>query len=251
MDYIVDTEYFDVKITNKIAVIHLKNNVYELVTHLNESERLMEIIRDSEYDENIDALLVLNEENCFGEKMYDDFINKIIEQRSLEEQQAPTFTEKVLRFREINILNKMVMGLAEYQKLLYFGLRGDVVTPFFGTSLTADFRFATDNCKFVLAHNKFGLHPTAALPFFLAQKLGHSQAMEIVLGKEISGEEAMGLGLLNNLLPAEDFEKECINLILSQYNCKACTVRRTKQLVNFSRRDLKEYFKYEASLLNY
>ncbi len=250
MNYIIDTEYFETDIINHIAVIRLKNNVYNLVTHLDDSEKMMEFVRKTEYDENIHALLVVNEEESFGEKMYDSFINKIIEQQSLEKKEAPTFTEKTLRFREINILNKIVMGLAEYQKLFYFGLLGEVVTPFFGTSMTADFRFATNDCHFILSHNKFGLHPTAALPFFLSQQLGHSKAMEIILGDKLSCNEAYSLGLINKLLPKDKFESRCIDHILSQFNCRSCTVRRTKQLVNFSRRELKDYFKYEASLLN-
>ncbi|MFC2106738.1 enoyl-CoA hydratase-related protein [Bacteroidota bacterium] len=250
MTYNIDTEYFETKAIDDIAVIRLKNNVYKLVTHLDESEKMMNFIRQTEYDEKIHVLLVINDNKIFGEEMYDSFINGIIEQQSLKRKEAPSFAEKTLRFREINILNKIVMVLAEYQKLLYFGMVGDVVTPFLGTSLAADFRFASDQTQFIFSHNKFGLHPTAALPYFLSKQLGHSKAMEIVLGDKLSCEKAFDLGLVNKLLPIENFENACIDHIKAQFNCKSCTVRRTKQLINFSRRDLKDYFHYEASLLN-
>ena len=250
MTYSIDTEYFETKVIDNIAIIRVKNNVYKLVTDLDESEKVMNFIRQTEYDDNIYALLLINDNEVFSEKMYDSFINGIIEQQSLERKEPPSFTEKILRFREINILNKMVIGLAEYQKLLYCGLVGEVVTPFFGTSMAADFRFVTDQTQFILSHNKFGLYPTAALPYFLSQQLGHSKAMEIILGDKLSCEKAFDLGLINKLLPFDNFENACIDHIKANFNCKSCTVRRTKQLVNFSRRELKDYFHYEASLLN-
>ncbi len=101
-----------------------------------------------------------------------------------------------------------------------------------------------------MAHNKFGLHPSGALPYFLCHYMHHSKAMAVQLSQSITVEEAHELGLINDIFTPDHFDELCMEEVLSYLHCKTCTVRRTKQLTNFSRRGLNEYFQYEASLLN-
>ncbi len=251
MNYFIEREAFHTEKRDHIAVIKIKDKVFDLVTDLDESEHLMDFIKQTEYDNSIMAILFLNEPGCIGEEAYDQFIRKILETNiSASKEDSPRFSKKNIRFRKINILNKIIRGIASYQKLSFMGIHGEVVTPFIGTALSADFRFASKDCRFIMAHNKFGLHPSGALPFFLSNYMSHSKSMAIQLGQEITVEEAKDLGLVNEIFTNDHFDELCMEEVLSYLHCKTCTIRRTKQLTNFSRRDLNDYFQYEASLLN-
>lgn len=251
MSYFIERESFLTFQKDHLAIIKIKDKVFNLVTDLDESEFLMEFIKKTEYDNKIMAILILNEPGCFGESVYDQFIHSILDRNlGASKEETPSFGKKNLRFREINILNKIIRGIAAYQKLSFIGANGDVVTPFFGTALAADFRFASTQTRFLMAHNKYGLHPSGALPFFLTHYMHHSRAMEVQLSQSLSAEEAQELGLINEIFTTDHFDELCMEEVLNYLHCKTCTIRRTKQLTNFSRRDLNEYFQFEADLLN-
>jgi enoyl-CoA hydratase/carnithine racemase len=251
MSYFIEREAFYTEKRDSIAIIKIKDKVFDLVTDLEESEYLMEFITQSEYDNEISALLFLNEPGCFGEDKYDKFIHEILgrhEEKSKDE--VPTFSHKNIRFREINILNKIIRGIAAYQKLCFIAINGEVVTPFIGAALAADFRFASNKSRFIMAHNKYGLHPSGALPFFLTHYMHHSAALGIQLSEGFTVEKAKELGLVNEIFTSDHFDDLCIEEVFSYLHCRTCTMRRAKQLTNFHRRELNDYFQYEAGLLN-
>jgi enoyl-CoA hydratase/carnithine racemase len=140
--------------------------------------------------------------------------------------------------------------MANIHCLVVSGLQGTVVTPFVGTAMVADFRYASENAVFSMAHNRHGLHPSGGLPFFLSSYLHHSKALEMMMGENILAKDALDLGLINKLLPNEDFIEQLVKEIQPYLKLPICTIRDTKRLTNFSRKALGEYFEYEGSLLN-
>ncbi len=251
MDYNVDRESFKTYQDNQVAIIKIKSDVFDLVTDLEESELILDYIKKTEYDPEIKALLVINEPGSFREEEYDKFIKEIIEHDHQPDQNVnPNFIQKNTRFREINIINKIIKGIIDYHKLSFAAINGDVVTPFFGSSLAADFRYITQGSEIIMAHKKFGLYPSGALPYFLAHYLGHSSALEFQLAEKVSAEKALEMGLVSKILEHDGFENSCLEQIHSLLECRTCTIRRTKQLTSFSFRDLTDYFQFEASLLN-
>ena len=54
----------------------------------------------------------------------------------------------------------------------------------------------------------------------------------------------------NWCFPDNDFENNCLLEIKKLVNVPYCTMINTKQLLNFSRKELFDYFDYEASILN-
>jgi enoyl-CoA hydratase/carnithine racemase len=251
METVIDNQFFTASTQDTLAIINFKNNIFDLITNIDESQILTEFIRSTEYDNTIKGLLVVNEPMCLGEKVYDTFIEGItheMDESSLEH--GVRFSEKNVRFREINILNKFIKFLVNYKKLYVAGLSCTMVTPFMGVVLVADLRFATPNLNFKFSHKKYGLHPSGGLPFFLDHYLGHSKAVEVLLSDGMDAEEAMKLGLINRMLPAENFVENCVSLTNKLLEAPASTLRATKRLINFNKNVVEDYFEYEASLLN-
>lgn len=250
MDNIIGKS-FDTTIEDQVAIITIKSVLFDLVTDINESNKLLDYIRETEGSPDIKALLIINEKGRYGSAEYDKFITGILgPQTDCDEKSPPRFAQKDVRFREINILNKVIKVLSEYRKLCFAGINGDIVTPFVGAVLSMDIRYATENTSFVMAHNNYGLHPSGALPFFLSQYVHHSRALEIQFRPEFSVEEAYNLGLVNKIFPEEGFAEHCMKEIHHFIRCQNSTINLTKRLTNYTRKALSDYFLYEASLLN-
>jgi enoyl-CoA hydratase/carnithine racemase len=251
MGKVIDNLYFEASIGDNLAVVSFKAEAFELISSITESQVMMDFIRDAEYNNAVKGLLLLNQPGCLGENAYDQFIRSILkEDDTLENKDVPTFLERNTRFRQINILNKFIRFLAGYQKLVIAGIGCTIVTPFMGVALVADFRVASPNGVFSLAHRKYGIHPSGAIPFFLNHYVGHSRAMEIQLSDRISAEDAFRLGLVNQILPHDNFSQNCIRYCQAYLNNFRSTLRNTKRLNNFKDRWLHEYQEFEGSLMN-
>jgi len=162
----------------------------------------------------------------------------------------PKLANRNKRFREINVLNRFVDYIANYNKLCFCALTGDIVTPFIGIALATDIRYATPEMNFSLAHNKYGLHPSGALPFFLVQQVGYSKALELILSENITAEQALELGLIKDIIPTENLLDRVIVDIEKITKHRSYTLRKTKMLSAYTRNSLSDYFTYEETLLN-
>jgi len=251
MTVIAFNEFFEISQQDALAIIYVKEKVFDFITDVNLSSQLIDFIDQVDHDPHVKALIFYNAPESFDDEQYDKYIYSIMEKKGgLEKGANPCFTEKNVRFREINILNTIIKQMAKSQTLIVSGLQGTVVTPFVGCAMVADFRYASENAVFSMAHNRYGLHPSGGLPFFLSSYLHHSKALEMQMRKNILAKEALELGLINKLLPNKDFINQLIKEIQPYLELPFCTIRDTKRLTNFSRKGLVEYFEYEGGLLN-
>jgi len=251
MNIIATNSFFEVSTQNDVAILNIRDKVFDFITNVDLSDQLLDFLDSIDHDPKIKALLFYNEIESLGDEQYDEFINRILKQKdNLETNEPPCFTERNLRFREINILNRIIRKIAGLQKLVISGIQGTVVTPFVGAAMVADFRYATEGAVFSMAHNRYGLHPSGGLPFFLTRFMNHSKAMEVQLSDKILVEEALELGLLNKILDADKFLDNMLEEIKKYTRIQYCTIRDTKRLTSFSRKALNGYFEFEAGLLN-
>ena len=252
MATIIDNKYFHASHEDNLAVVEFKKEIFNLLINLEESKVLTDFIRETEVNKHIRGLLLLNQPDCIGEEAYDEFMKQIGASIVDEEENGKItrFNEKNLRFRKINILNKFIKFLANYQKLYFAGLSCDLATPFIGVVLVADFRLGSPKARFSFTHQKYGLHPSGGLPFFFLHYLGHSRAMEVMLSPKLSAKEALELGLIDRIIPAENFAEHCKSTIEPLLKIHPDTLKTTKRLMNFNSAWLEDYFDFEASLIN-
>jgi enoyl-CoA hydratase/carnithine racemase len=247
----INNQYYDASIQSKLAIINFKADVFDFLSNLNESQVLIDFIKESEYDKQVKGVLLLHQPGCLGAEAYEGFLRKIAKtNENIDEMEIQPIAEKVIRFREINILSKFIKFLGNYQKLVIASMSSELVTPFIGIALVADFRLASPNASFSMHHRKFGLHPSGGIPFFLERLLGRSKAIELQFTENIGAEKAYKLGLIDQILPEENFNSHCIRYMQPFLNECPSTLRLTKRLNNYSNSQLIDYFDYEAGLLN-
>ena len=225
-----------------VGIIKLKSNVFNIVSSLGGSGNVFSIFEIAEQDRNIKLLLILNESCCFSEKEYSEFIKSIA-------GKGIGSGKEMVRLRQITILNRFIMEMLNFKKLIISCLSGNIVTPFFAASLAADFRYVSDDMVFSLSHIKYNVHPSGALPYFLPKYVGFGKATELLFKDgDIDSKQALKLGLVNNILPTENFEKHCIEEAQSLTKIDSNVVISSKQLLHFSKKELENYFAIENDL---
>ncbi len=245
------TTFYEISTKDEIAIIRIKEKVFDLITDINQSAKLLDFLSDIDHSQEIKVLLFYNDPESFSINNYDKFIKRVMGDKDAENETGSSkISQRNIRFREINILNSLIKQIAGLQIIVVSGIQGEVVTPFAGASLVSDFRFASEDAEYCMIHNKYGLHPSGALPFFLSSFVHHSKALELQLREIIPAKEALELGLINKIMPKKDFEKNLLAEVKKFTHHKYCTIRNTKRLTNFYRKALSDYFEYESGLLN-
>lgn len=231
------------KKVDHIGVISIKKNIFEIITDLSESTEFFDILERTKFEQDIHAILIINESGCLDSSKYTEFLKMVVDE---DKQDGFKLSSGVARSRQIVNLNNFIRRTVVFDKLIFMALQGEIVTPFLGASLAADFRFAAEDVCFSLCHLKMGVHPAGALPYFLPKYIGQSKVAEILYGgKDISCKEALELGLVNKVFTKDNFEEQCIQEIENMIDGRANVLSCTKKLLTFSIKDLEEYISSE------
>jgi len=98
-------------------------------------------------------------------------------------------------------------------KLTICAINGVAIQTGFSLALSCDFRIASDSARMGSATLRFGLLPDEGGQYLLVRLLGVAKAMEFMMRKKIvMADEAMELGLVSQVVPANELENETMAL---------------------------------------
>ena len=98
-------------------------------------------------------------------------------------------------------------------KLTICAINGVAIQTGFSLALSCDFRIASENARMGSATLRFGLLPDEGGQYLLVRLLGVAKAMEFMMRKKIvMSAEALELGLVNQVVPADKLEHETMAL---------------------------------------
>ena len=119
-----------------------------------------------------------------------------------------------LFLRELTVLlHAFVAEIVRMQKPVIAAVNGTAAGAGMSMSLACDLGLAVEGCRFVLAYTSIGLVPDGGSSYLLTRLVGYRKAMEIAyLNEPIDSAEALRLGLVNKVFPAETFEEEVSKL---------------------------------------
>lgn len=96
-------------------------------------------------------------------------------------------------------------ALATMPKPVVAAVNGAAAGAGFSLALAADFRIAAEKASFTPAFGAIGLSPDTGMSWYLPRIVGAAKAAEILmLGATIPAAEALALGLVSSVVPAED-----------------------------------------------
>lgn len=246
-------EFFEGSVDLPLAILKVKKNAFKYLASIDKSNFILDWYNKINKVKEIKTILVLGDEEAFSSKNYHDFLSSIsgYDLNNVDPSEIYSKLKSRERAIEINMFSNYARKLLKIEKLLIFCGAGEIVTPFFGLSLIADLRFVSDKMYYSLEHQKYGIHPSGFLPFFLPKFVGQGKAMKILLSKEkISSKKAYELGLVENIFNSDNFENQCIEeakRISSFSQNMICT---TKNLVYTFNKELEEFIAREETYMN-
>ena len=105
----------------------------------------------------------------------------------------------------------------------------------FSLALACDLRVASDNARFFLAYANIGATADGGSTYYLPRLLGPARAMEVYLAKQpISAQVALEMGLVNRVVPADEIEKNTLEMAQSLASGPTVAYGRVKALMDRS-----------------
>jgi 2-(1,2-epoxy-1,2-dihydrophenyl)acetyl-CoA isomerase len=129
--------------------------------------------------------------------------------------------------------NPVVRKLVELPKPVVAAVNGVAAGASLSVAAACDFRIAADNSSYVLAFNRVGLAPDAGGTWTITRLVGVAKSMELALMSDRIGvEEAMRIGLVNRVVPADGLLETAVGLAAKLAAGPAMAIAATKRLIN-------------------
>ncbi len=112
-------------------------------------------------------------------------------------------------------------------------VNGDALGQGLELALAADVRIAAQNAHFGFPHVKAGLMPADGGTQRLPRIIGKGRALEFILaGETVGAEQALGIGLVSQVLPAADLPKTALAFAQNAASKAPIALRYVKEAVN-------------------
>lgn len=106
---------------------------------------------------------------------------------------------------------EVIRGIRRLDKPVVAAINGVAAGAGFSLALACDLRLAAANARFILAYAGIGCTADGGSTYMLPRLVGMGKAMEIYLASQpIGAEYARELGLVNQVCPAEGFERHAL-----------------------------------------
>ena len=103
--------------------------------------------------------------------------------------------------------NPVILKMRNIEKPVIGALNGVAAGAGCSLALACDLRVASDKARLIEVFVRVGLVPDSGSSFFLPRLVGLSKALEMAfLGDEVGADEALRLGLVNKVVPADELE---------------------------------------------
>jgi 2-(1,2-epoxy-1,2-dihydrophenyl)acetyl-CoA isomerase len=103
--------------------------------------------------------------------------------------------------------NVLIRRLRTIEKPIIAAVNGVAAGAGLSLALACDLRIASEAASFVTAFSAIGLVPDSGGLYFLPRLIGWPKATELFLTSDkVSAQDALGLGLVHRVVPAEGFE---------------------------------------------
>ncbi len=120
------------------------------------------------------------------------------------------------RLGEEEFINGFPLELAEYPKPIIVAINGAAIGVGITMTLPCDIRIAADGVKLGVTFTKLGILPGLGSTHLLPRLIGLANAKDLVLtARVIRADEALGMGLVNRVVPRDALLKEARELAMS------------------------------------
>ena len=146
--------------------------------------------------------------------------------------------------------NPVVRAITTMPKPVVAGVNGVAAGAGMSLALCCDLRLLSTNAAFAVGFTGIALVMDASASYFLPRLVGRSRALEMAYSnRKVGAEEALKLGLGEQILPAETFEEEAFAFVKRLAQGPTKSFGMVKQQVNASpHNSFEDQLKLEAAL---
>ena len=109
--------------------------------------------------------------------------------------------------------DSVVLGLQSLRKPVIAAVNGPAVGIGASYALACDIRIASEDARFIMAFIDRGLIPEVGATYFLPRLVGLGKACKMAYtGETVDAEEAVRIGLVEEVMPAPDLMKRSLDL---------------------------------------
>jgi enoyl-CoA hydratase/carnithine racemase len=229
-------------LNDSVAVVQITGNGFRITADVQKSEEILKWYSEIDHRKRIKAIVILSSSDSLSKYALQRFINKNKAILSVENDM-----DRSDFIRVKNILQQFILKQLQSSKLVFNCFQGNIAAPFFGVSLSADFRFVDEDTTFSLAHLHDRYAYIGGLPFFMSKYLNRGPAFKLLFSKEeIDSHEALDLGLIHNVFPKKDFKIHCIEAASKICKGNAHNIVVRKKLLNNFVYEIEHYFNLES-----
>lgn len=162
-------------------------------------------------------------------------------------EESGTMTADRLRTRMLDFYRAW-LGIRTLDVPSIAALNGPAVGAGLAMALACDLRYATPEAGLSMPFTALGIHPGMASTFLLPEVVGLSVAREMLLtGRVLRGSDALAVGLVNQLFPADNLRAEVLNIAATIATRAPIATRLTRQaLANGGQASFEAALNWEA-----
>lgn len=225
---IADDAAFECALKDGAAILRLKKDAVRLISDAGSRDNYLNVLDRLEADSDVIGLIHINDETFPGEAELAKLLNRIIEDKTYE---------KVIGFRFRHWLSQIVHRRLQFQKPIVAGAAGPLTMEELGSYLMSDRLLVSDDFSIRNATLRMGMPPGPLLTYLLPRILGPRRALKLLTEDEtITASDALDLGLVDKIVPAAQFEQECMAEMQKLVLLPNSLVSATRELV-FSHSD--------------
>ncbi len=129
------------------------------------------------------------------------------------ESGGPEELSQHLRSLADSLHREVIMGIRRLEKPVVAAVNGVAAGAGFSLALCCDMRLAAADARFIMAYAGIGCTADGGSTYMLPRLVGLGKAMEIYLASQpIGAEYARELGLVNQVCPAENFDRHSLEI---------------------------------------
>lgn len=129
------------------------------------------------------------------------------------EGEGPDGLSRHLRQLAADLHRDIIVGIRALEKPVMAAVNGVAAGAGFSLALCCDLRVASADSRFIMAYAGIGCTADGGSTYMLPRLVGMSRAMEIYMASQpIGAEYARELGLVNQICPAENFERHSLEM---------------------------------------
>jgi enoyl-CoA hydratase/carnithine racemase len=131
------------------------------------------------------------------------------------------------------MINRALLKTSSYPKPIICAVNGVCAGGGVELMLSSDIRVAAPHARFGLPEVKWGIYPFGGATAKLVHQIGYVHAMKLLLTAEmVSAEEAMRIGLINEIVPADELIERALSIAETIAGNSPLAVQAVKQHIS-------------------